>query len=287
MPGDKLMTNEKARDFFSAYHEGTLEQGLRVSFEQKLKGEADLRREYDSFVRAMSDLDLMKFEEIAVPEDLHENISARLDRHIFERKRSATPHWSQWLRGLGFAGVGAVAILGAIFALNNNSGGTGPAAAGSISTTDQIAFTVAPDGVSVTFAPASVKTIVVTNAGKEVVRKTIGDAAAPKFKTVLSNSLPNSSVFGVQIEGEPTANFIALPGRIRSSINKGEGTVVDMAKAISDFYRMPVSLSTNSPQERSSWLFASSDPVGESSKAAGTSYTVTLLQNGMLEIDQK
>ncbi|HVT12549.1 MAG TPA: hypothetical protein VHE55_09795 [Fimbriimonadaceae bacterium] len=280
------MTNEKARDFFSAYHEGTLESGLRVSFEQKLKADADLRREFDSFVRAMDDLDVMKFEEIAIPDDLHERISARLDRHIYDKKRSATPHWTMWLRGLGFAGVGAAAILGAIFALNS-SGGTNGAIPAGVSTSDQIAFTVVPDGVNVTFAPNSVKTIVITNAGKEVARKTIGDATSPKFKTLLSNTLPNASVFGVQVDGDQTANFIALPGRVRSSINKGDGTIVDMAKAVSDFYRMPVSLSTSSPQAHSSWTFTTSDPVGESSKAAGATYSVTLLQNGMLEIDQK
>ncbi|HWA84386.1 MAG TPA: hypothetical protein VG820_13170, partial [Fimbriimonadaceae bacterium] len=190
------MTNEKARDFFSAYHEGTLESGLRVSFEQKLKADADLRREFDSFTRAMDDLDVMKFEEIAIPDDLHERISARLDRHIYEKKRSATPHWTTWLRGLGFAGIGAAAILGAVFSLNSGGGANSVVPAG-ISTSDQIAFGMTADGVNITFAPNSVKTIVITNAGKEVVRKTIGDAASPKFRTVLSNTLANASVFGV------------------------------------------------------------------------------------------
>ncbi|HTQ08499.1 MAG TPA: hypothetical protein VMI31_00360, partial [Fimbriimonadaceae bacterium] len=92
------MTNEKAREFFSAYHEGTLEPGFRVSFEQKLKSDYAVRHEFESFVRAMEKLDALRDEEIEIPADLHDRITARLDRHLYERRKSATPSWSVWIR---------------------------------------------------------------------------------------------------------------------------------------------------------------------------------------------
>ena len=44
------MTNEKAREYFSAYSEGTLDAGLAHSFVAKLKVVEGWRGEYDQYV---------------------------------------------------------------------------------------------------------------------------------------------------------------------------------------------------------------------------------------------
>jgi hypothetical protein len=283
------MTHEKARDFFSAYYEDSLEPNLRVSFEQKLKADPNLRDDYDAFVRAINQLDGLKMEEIAIPEDLHERISARLDRHIYDRNRNAAPAWNTWLRGFAFAGIGAVAILGAFFTLNNRGGDvTGSGMGWTPPARETISYTVSSNGVTFKFAPVSQKTVVVTDGqGKELSRSTIGDQANPALNTLLSNPLPTASVFGIQVVGEAMVTYIAVPGKLRASINAGEGTVIDLAKAISDFYRMPVKIQTAVPNERTSWSFSSTDAVTESSKALGANYQVTLLQNNMLEAERK
>jgi hypothetical protein len=283
------MTNEKARDFFSAYYEETLESGLRVSFEQKLKADSDLRHEYDQFVSAMDSLDVLKFEDIEIPHDLHERISARLDRHIYDRKRNEKPAWSTWLKGVSFAGVAAVAILGAVMALGRHGSPTGVNSSDlvPVSTPDKITLATSADGVTVEFKPGSQKTVVIAEAGgKERSRDLVGSVDKPELKTLLSNPLPNAAVFVVQVEGERASKYIVVQGRVRSAINKGEGTVVDFAKAVADFYRMPVSLSARFPNQRVSWTFGSSDPVAEAAKALGPNYSVTQIEkNGILEIE--
>lgn len=284
------MTNEKAKEFFSAYYEETLEAGLRLSFEQKLKADRSLKEEYDSFVRAMDSLGVLKFEEIEIPHDLHEQISARLDRHLYEKKQSAKPAWNTWFRSLAFAGIGAVAIIGAMLALTNRGGGVaGDPATSSFgsSTKEQIKYSIKNDGVTLSFAPNSPKTVIITNGGKEVTHTIVGDGKMPALSTLLSNSLPSASVFGIQISGEKGTTYVVIPGTARSSVSKGEGTVVDFAKAASDFYRMPIRVSTVVPNERIVWAFTSPNAVAESGKALGSNYSVTLLDSGMLEVEQR
>jgi len=244
-----------------------------------------LRREYDAFVRAMDQLDLMKFETIEVPADLHEKVSARLDKHIYDKKGKSAPLLGGWLRSLSFAGLAAVAIAGAFFALNAR--GNNPTSNILNVSKDEITYSLTSDGVAIKVIAGSPKTISVLNEGKVLSQSVVGTAKDGEFRTLLTNSQANSSIFTIQISGAPGGTFIALPGTTRSSVGKGEGTVVDLAKAISDFYRMPVKLYAKMPTEQANWSFTSPDAVSESSKAVGQNYTVTQIQGGMLEIDQK
>lgn len=280
------MTNEKARDFFSAYYEGSLEPGLCVSFEQKLNTDISLRDEYRTFQDAMESLDTMKFEDITIPDDLHERISARLDRAIYEQKNKAKPALSLWIRSLSYSAVAAVAIIGAIFTINARSNSTQSASLGGAPVAKaSINYSVSGSEVTLKYAPAAHEVVIVTDAtGKEVSRTDVGTEATREMKTVLSNPLENAAVFGVQIQGEKSQSFIAIPGKDRSAVKEGEGTLTDLAKAIANFYHAPVRLTTDSATERVSWTFASSDVVSETSRALGGNYTVTLLTDGMLEI---
>jgi len=281
------MTNEKARDFFSAYHEGTLETGLRISFEQKLKADSDIRHEFDSFARAMDELDKLKFEEIEVPASLHEHISARLDRHVFERSRNSKLNWGTWVRGLSFAGVAVIAVLGAIFAVSLRNGGSAAAGAVPIGA-DQVDYAMSPAGMTYKLTPTSVKTVVISNEGKVVSRKVVGDSANPNFEILLRNPLPEASIFTIQVGNDANETIVALPGLTRSSAKKGEGTVVDFARAVSGYFATPVTIKTRVPGERKSWVFTTTDVVTESSKGLGSDYGVTLLKDdGRLEIEEK
>lgn len=275
------MTNEKARDFFSAYFEGSLDAGLCVSFEQKLKTDWSLKEEYAQFVRAMGELDSLKFEHISIPEDLHERIAARIDRHIYDRKQTAKAPFAQWLRGIAFVGVGAIAILGGLFALNRHSN---TSEAGIVTLpSDKLDYTVTPEGVTLQILPASPETVVIRNQGKEISHETIDRNG---LKTALSNPLPKASVFEIDLANQNPI-YVVLPGRSRSAEGHGEGTMVDLARAASDFYHVPVRLEVKLTAERASWTFGTSDAVTEVAQAVGPSYAVTLLRSGMLEIEQK
>src|SRR5579862_7354737 len=121
------MTHEKARDFFSAYHEGNLEPGILVSFEQKLNGDAALRAEYDRFATTLDQLSALRDTQIEPPVDLNERIAARLDRHVWEQKQVAPKAWFVRLRLVAFSGVAAVLLVGAAISIKNrdNSSGSG------------------------------------------------------------------------------------------------------------------------------------------------------------------
>lgn len=272
------MTDEKARDFFSAYYEGTLESGLSMSFEQKLKADWSLNEEYSQFVRAMDELGTLKFEEIDIPHDLQERISARIDRDIYERKHSGRRPFLSWARGLAYAGIGALAITGAFFALNSHSPTQGAGFAPSA--IDRIDYAVSANGVTLRVAPASPKSVVIRNQGREVSRAIVGPTGV---NTVLSNPNANAAVFEIALDGV-NPSFMVVPGRVRSAINAGSGSFVQLAQATSDFYRLPVLLETKDSGQRTSWTFGTSDAVSEVAKALGPSYSVTLLQSGILEI---
>jgi hypothetical protein len=278
------MTNEKARDFFSAYYEDSLEAGLRVSFEQKLSTDHSLKDEYRAFQDAMESLDTMKFEDISIPDDLHERISARLDRAIYDQKK-AKPALTLWLRSLSYSAVAAVAIVGAIFTINARSNNSNVADFVPATTKASINYSVTGSDVTLKYAPRSHEVVVVTDAaGKEVSRTDVGIESNREMKTVLSNPLATPAIFGVKIEGEESSTIVAIPGKERSAINKGDGTIADLAKAIADFYHTHVTVTTNAPTEQLNWTFSSADVVSETGRVLGRNYSVTLLADGRLEI---
>ena len=113
------MTHDKAREFFSAYYEGTLEPGLRASLGRRLEADARLQAEYDAFVGTVTSLDALRHEAVAIPAYLSDRIALRLDP-AFEAKavpfwktlfvpRAATPHYG-WAMAL--AGTFLVAAVG-------------------------------------------------------------------------------------------------------------------------------------------------------------------------------
>ena len=69
------MTNDKAREFFSAYHEGTLEPGLCASLERRLEGDASLQAEYAAFAETVESLNSMRFESVEIPAYLGDRIA--------------------------------------------------------------------------------------------------------------------------------------------------------------------------------------------------------------------
>jgi len=229
----------------------------------------------------MDELGSLKFEHIEIPHDLHERISARLDLHIYDQKRKPGFAWNAWLRNLAYAGIGAVVIAGSIVALNSRGNVGGAEILPTNSNVDTITLSASSDGVLLHFALGSLKSIVVTDAqGKaQYHRSTVRD-------TLLSNPLGSAVILGIQFDGGSSIRYVAIPGKDRSPINKGEGTVVDLAKAAADYYRVPVSVETGTPNQRESWTFGSTDVVGELSKTLTKSYGVTLGQNNILEIKE-
>ena len=116
------MNSNKAREYFSAYLEGSLDAGLRQSFERKLATDATVQAEYRAFVSVVEKLNALKDETIDVPYDLHETISSRLDRHVYDNKSKTTFALSGWWRSLALGGLATAAIIATIVSLKGGGG---------------------------------------------------------------------------------------------------------------------------------------------------------------------
>ncbi len=249
------MTNEKAREFFSAYSEGTLDAGLAHAFEAKLKADEKLRSEYEQFEATLKELESLQFEQIEVPFGLNDRISAAVDKSIYDKKRAAPPGWILWIRNLAVAGLAASAVFGAYLSINNATGkgpaispvGPVPHATKSI---EQIEYTKTPNGVSLEYRPTKSQSVTIRGgeAGEEVFN--IGSEGRVHE---LKNAQPDAAAFEVIIQDEMPSTIVIVPGTVRKEIEASQGSVVNLAKAIADKYGIPVVLKTAKVQSEISW----------------------------------
>lgn len=247
------MNRDKAREFFSAYAEGSLEPGLRNALEQRLSQDSDLRYEYRSFQETVTELDALRFVRAPVPADLHDRIAAKLDLHLWEEKRKAKPAWSGWLRGLAVGGVATVAVVGGVLAILNH--GTGASTASLVDFTPNQLLAAPVDGsdsVKVTYSATAPGDIVVF-AGSQTMRNDHLQNGQ-RWETTLSNPQPNVALFRVTVGGESKIE-IAIPGASSHHAKAGEGTIEEFAKGIADTYHVPVILSGHDLGQSVTWKF--------------------------------
>jgi hypothetical protein len=282
------MNGEKAREYFSSYREGSLEGGLRQTFEHKLKTDRQIKAEYDAFVLAIDDLDLVKYEEIPIPVYLNARIHDRLD----EARKPAKQE-----RGLIFYlprfGIAAAAAVAIIFAANNifhpsQSNFSGPSQAGLIpggssepapSTTwpsESIGVEPGVRSVQVHYSSANDRTVTVKDGTGTVLQNYVLKAGEP-LKAELKNSNTEGAVFEVTVSDGGPDEFIAVPGSTQvTQIGQQSGTVLEFEKALADRYGKPVIFAGKDTSVALSWNLvqdnanAASDQVLEGTKLVGT-----------------
>jgi len=117
------MTCDRAKEFFSEYHEGTLTGGLRTPFERHLNECPACAYEFDLFRKVYEAAS--KSVPVEVPSDLLEKITRSLDKAQWERKQTAKPVFT-WMRVGAYtasaAAILAVAYFGSNLLQNQNSG---------------------------------------------------------------------------------------------------------------------------------------------------------------------
>jgi len=284
------MNQEKAREFFSNYYEGTLEPGLAQALEQAMARDNSLRDEYQDFENSYEELGTLKFETIQIPFDLNDRILANIDKHIFENRRSQQPAWTMWLRNLAIGSVCAVAILGAVLSLrsfNSRATGAGVVTAGG-TTKDEI--TVEPNSnrdATITFAPNTTQTLVISEGLSGPVRRRTTVLEGKGLTTTLENPSTEATVFHVKVSSDPRATLIALPGSEPTAAKIGQGNLADFAKALAGYYRVPVEVHVSAPTVNVSWEFKSLDAQ---QAAIGTldlqRYTILRGDNNMIVISE-
>lgn len=262
------MNAHKAREFFSAHLEGSLDAGLTAAFERALAGDSGLSAEYAEFRATVARLSTIKDE--AVPEppfDLHERISARIDKAVWEAKQAQpTGFWSKWRLPLaGFAATAAV--VATVVALQRPA--QGPATAGVVEAP------IAAPGLEVRLAEGRLWVTHGAKAGTtvEVVRLQDGvkidafDVSERALDAPLQNASSGSVL--VVIEAAGSSKVLALPGTRRAPKASGEGTVTEFALAIADTSGTPVEVRAKDQALKAPWTFEAADLAGSVQKETG------------------
>lgn len=275
------MNLAKAREYFSAYHEGTLDRGLKQQFEAHLNGDAQLQAEYRAFERTITQLETLKAE---VPEpdfDLHDRISARLDRHALESREHAKPGWFSWVRGYAVAGLAAFAFIGFFASKQLGAFGAGSLVLGEPS----ISIVETVDGVKVTIpGEASERSLDVELVdGSSLESTEIGKGG---YTQNLANRNETAQLLTLKIEGAAHAVKIALPGSKREVNKEGSGTVDQFAMAIADKHGVPVVLEGDGDFGVLTWTLESASPVDDVRQVLGPKSMIDQ-RSGVLWISSK
>lgn len=279
------MTNEKARDFFSSYYEGTLDPGLAQTLELKLDGDVRLKNEYRNFATTMDDLYVLRTEDIQAPANLSEKINARLDKEIWDKKQRQPVSFFGWLKGLAAVGVAGIAIAAAFISLSNRSGDVATSGVIAVSA-DKATFKTTKDGLVFSYQGSVPKMVVITGeSGKEIDRKEVGTDASPKYSGLLQNTNDHAAAFIIEIHGVST-NMVVVPGKAASLKTTGAGSLQDYAKAFADFYRIPVVLQVSATDRSIVWKFQSPNIIESASNTLGSGYRATLLSDNILQIEE-
>lgn len=282
------MNANKAREFFSSYFDGTLEPGLRQSFERRLETDAIVQAEYKAFERTMGALDAMREIEVDVPTDLNERIQARLDKHIYDQRQSDRPALFGWWKGLAVAGIGALAIFGAVQSLNQPNGTAAVGSLGSSPATVEVPMKVElVDGKpTLYFRPTGKRTVVIRDAIDNTVRQSV-DLDSNMLRSTLTNSGSQASLTSVDPGDGSNPLVVAIPGTDAKPRKSGQGTIQEFVLAMADHYSITVTLETSSLDRTVVWSFDTSDPIADATKALqDAKFSIAERNSGVISIQE-
>ncbi len=265
------MNAQKTRDYFSAYYEGALEPGLKQSFERALQSDAQLSAEYAAFAEAIQGLEAMREIEIDLPMDLHEKISARLDRHIYETKQQAPARGWLWWRNAAIGGLVTTGLaMTAIGIFMRGDGGQ----AAALPTSSQASFKIDYDGMEpvVSDQGSGSRTVTVRSAETNQVLREF-TLKGDQLKSKLSNPNPTAFIFRVE-RSDGRKALVAVPGHDRLTTLAGKGSAFELAKALADHYRLPVEIDESIDANTLSWQLT--EKLGEISAVTIDPNTVVI-----------
>lgn len=260
------MNQEKAREFFSSYYEGTLEPGIQLTVDQALKRDAALREEYRQFERTYEELGKLKYEVVEIPFDLHERIAAHVDKNLWELKRQRQPTWTVWARNLAFAGVGAAALIGAVLSLRPGTAEVVGAGAVTTGKREDVTISMAGGVPTIELAASEARTVEVREGSRGPVRRRLQVQGEP-LQTPLRNAGAEAVVFAVTVQEASATTLVAVPGSEPFIEKSGSGDLEQFASALAGFYRRTVAVRVSQPSAQVSWTFEALDPVTAASDA--------------------
>lgn len=279
------MNQDKAREFFSAYYEGTLEAGLTQQLEARMRADAQLSADYAAFVETMSALDDLRFEEIEVPLYLNDRIATRLE-HEEAKRRQPVFAWTHWFRGLAFSGLAAAALMAAFVAIRSDGGpATASLVPGQSETTavpaGRLAFSAQGRNVQVQYRAEAEGSVVVSTAttGQELGRYPLN---GNELRAPLTNSHAAPAVLRVAATGDAGA-VVVLPGTEKQAAKNGAGSLQAFAAALAGHYGVPVVVRGTSSRDVE-WNFETASPLRAAQAALGSEVSVDQRDSGLVTI---
>jgi hypothetical protein len=280
------MNSDKAKEYFSAFYEGTLDRGLAEAFERRLASDAALASEYRRFAALLDAIGPTLSYAPEPPSDLHEKIAARLDRHMFDERQKARSGGVGGLwRSLAWGGAAVLAVVSAITSFTVMRGVQTASLTGAGAAKAQMEVGMGASGAVVTFFSKG-ETAVEVRSGLDgpVVHR-----ANPRNEEY-ALSLPNSDARGRLVtvirDGRERISIV-LPGVSARPAASGQGTLGELAIALADYYDVPVVLEASQPSLFVMWKFvgkSASDAVR--SELSAREVRVTLAQTGVLQLVQ-
>lgn len=279
------MTPNKAREFYSDYLEGTLEGGLRESFERALARDAELQYDFESFKEAMGRLDAVDKSEAAIPEGLLDQISQRVDE-AFPVKAAKPRLWLiENLRPVLAVGAAAAVIGLAVISIQNNQGGNvGTADFGPTPVSATPPTVEMKDGSAVfSYKPSATDKVTFKDGDSGEVLASHEIKKGSAFSEPLANPRMEAGVIIIELTSQPENLRIVVPGRMRSADLTSEGTVVDLAKMLSSSFDRPIELRVKNPDRSVAWSFTDGATVPQvSTKLKELNLVLDELGSGML-----
>lgn len=279
------MNLDRAREYFSAYYEGELNQGLKEAFERKMSADSRLREEYASFASTMDSLSSLSK---PVPEpdfDLHERIAARLDRHIWEAEQRSKPGFVQWWKSLALGGIAVVALVAAVFQLKGGGGNIIESNPGlSSSPIGQVTFAVDDSNEMVLrYRSQNQERLDVRSLEGTVLRTEIPGERGISFP--LRSDSESAAILQIDIQGKSQA-FAVIPGKTPSHRLQGSGTVADFVRAAADHFRVSIAIFDVELTNPLDWNIESTDAFESLRKQLAGVGAVEKRSNGLIVISK-
>jgi len=281
------MNTEKTKEFFTAYYEGTLERGLKESFERKLNSDGALRTEYQAFVETFKALESLKQ---TVPEpdyDLHDRIMARLDRHVLDEGRKNTSRSVSFWRNLSIGSVAGALLFVALYSLKYDGGLVTSGLSGPKTTvTDRLNIAWRQGEAVLSFRTGDQKKfeVVSVDSGDVLFRGTVDgrqDADGEVLRSPITTNRAESALLSISYTGISRPVLLAVPGTVPSvakSTDVKTGSLKELALAVAGKYRVPIVLDVSDPEKTVTWTL---------DKAAAVDVLNSALKGSTLTCEQR
>lgn len=235
------MNLNKARDFYSAYHEGTLDEGLKQAFERALATDAEVAAEYRQFQAIMAQLG-EEADPVVVPADLHLKIRDRVDAHINAAEKKHAGSWFFAWKPIAYGAVATAAMITAIVSISNRSGSeTATAGLAGVEHNEAPRVVVKDGAVRLQFATIRQNTVTVNEVatGRQLLSKNL---VKQRLDSPLTNLSERAMLVSVSFSGDYRPILIAIPGTQLHIADRGAGTVADLVTAVAGMYGSAVVL---------------------------------------------